>query len=51
MTSFLAPGLAEQQESMNQSLMEEEWRKRTSVVFDLDDEDPQVVSKTKYPHQ
>lgn len=43
------PCLTEQQGSMNQSLMEEEWRKRTSVIFDLEEEDPQVVRLSRQP--
>ena len=41
--SFLAGSLTEQP-SFHASLFEEEWKKRTSVIFDVDvDDDPQVV--------
>jgi len=43
-----APILAEQ-ESFHASLFEEEWKKRTSVVFDIDDDDPQVVRLSRQP--
>lgn len=37
----IEPSLAEQ--SFHASLFEEEWKKRTSVVFDIEEDDPQVV--------
>eukprot|EP00111_Clytia_hemisphaerica_P010178 TCONS_00029743-protein len=44
-----AQSVEDNRESINQSLMEEEWKKRTSVVFDLDDDDPQVVRLSRQP--
>lgn len=35
--------------SFHASLFEEEWRKRTSVNFDIDDEDQQVIRLTRQP--
>ena len=34
----------EEKESFHASLFEEEWKKRTSVLFDIEDDDPEVVS-------
>lgn len=41
------PNLVEQ--SFHASLFEEEWKKRTSVLFDVEEEDPQVVRLTRQP--